>query len=265
MRKVEIKYRHLGIDRTKKINAPESWSDLTDRQFSVCASIYVREVSEYDFVKKFYELPGLVMTKLSKFEIYKLAELADFAMTPEGITNFFFLKKISSTALLAPADRLLNISFEHFALFDTAFFDYVNSPTDDNLVNFVALLYLGKGEVVTEIDFEGRVKALKLHIRLKTVKLADLHSIFLNYIFIHRWLSRSFPALFEEKEPEEQDVTQKQNLKKPAKPNRPNWNEIIDSFVGEDIINYDKYRKMPAIIAFKTINKRIKNNRKNGK
>src|SRR5690606_33030218 len=123
-------------------------------------------------------------------------------------------------------------------------FDYVNKPGPDTLIRFVSMLYTRPGEEITRIDFDKRIKLVT-----KRVRLSDCHAIFLNYIFIHRWLSRSFPFLFEEKEDDKQEVKPRDKQEvKPAKPINPNWNLIIENFVGEDVINYNKYIKMPAII-----------------
>jgi uncharacterized protein YbcI len=78
-------------------------------------------------------------------------------------------------------------------------------------------------------------------------------------------LAKAFPFLFEVKEKQENESEKKAVKTKNVKQFRPDWNSIIDSFIGEDILNYDKYRQMPAIIVFKTINKRIKNTKKNVK
>lgn len=258
MHKVEIHYKRFGFNRHKKIDVPERWDELNEHQFAVCAQIYTGNVSQTEFIRRFYGLPSHIMRKLSGYDAYKLADLADFTISPDGLTNFFYLKEIAG--LHAPADRLSGITLEHFAIFDTAFFDYVNKPGPDTLIRFVSMLYTRPGEEITRIDFDKRIKLVE-----KRARLSDCHAIFLNYIFIHRWLAGSFPFLFEEKEDDQEVKPRDKQEVKPAKPINPNWNLIIENFVGEDVINYNKYIKMPAIIAFKTINRRIKTLRKNGK
>lgn len=252
MKTLELKYRILGFNRVKKVNAPECWEELSPIQFAVCSRIYTDQIPEKRFVQEYFDLPGIVMRRLSSFQLFKLAQLTDFALKPEGSTNFFYLREIPRTGLLAPGDRLTGITLEHFAIFDTAFFDYIENSTGENLVRFIACLYLRSGEVISQIDFEKRLELVT-----SRAWICDYYSIFLNYIFVHRWLAKSFPFLFEEKE----DSIVSDKTSKPVKPLRPQWNKIIDGFIGEDVINYDKYRQMPAIVALKTINKRIKDHR----
>lgn len=260
MHKVEFRYKFMGIDRSRKILVPGCWEELNDRQFSVCARIYTEDMTDADFVQQFMGIPASIMNRITPIELYNLTSLTEFATNPEGITNFFFLKQLPGTKLKSPGNRLSGVTVEHFALFDTAYFDYKNDPITDNLYAFVAMLYIMPGEVITKIDFDKRLKYVKSH-----VKLSDCHAVFLNYIFIHHWLAKAFPFLFEVKEKPETETKKKVVKTKAVKQFRPDWNSIIDSFIGEDILNYDKYRQMPAIIVFKTINKRIKNTKKNVK
>ncbi len=256
---VTINYRWLFFNRTKTIQVPDKWEDLTRDQFAVCAALYVTNVMEADFLARFYGVRKRLLKRLTSFELYKLTSLADFALTPSAVTNFFFVKEIPGTSLLSPGPRLRGISYEHFSLFDTFFFDYTEKPTPESLARFIAALYLKKKEVITDIDFEKRVNYI-----LRKVDQPTQHAIFLNYIFIHKWLSKSFPFIFEEKEPSaEESLTVKR--KRPVKAVRPDWNAILDSLVGDDIINYDKYKDVAAIVVFKTINNKIKTLKKHGK
>jgi hypothetical protein len=247
MHKVEIKYKSLfGFYKSKKVSVPDKWEDLSSSQFSACNKVYTSSIKDLDFVKEYFGLSSRLISQLTDYEILKLTELADFALKPEGLTNFFFIKRLGGK-LISPKDRLKEVTLEHFVLFDTAFFDYVKSPTSENLKKFVGMVYLKEGEKLTSIDFDKRMKMIT-----KKVKISDCHAIFLNYIFIHRWLNQAYPFLFEEKEkPKNQNA--KTNLQA-----GPDWMAIIDSFVGDDMLNFDKYVNMPATNAFKAINNRIK-------
>ena len=86
------------------------------------------------------------------------------------------------------------------------------------------------------------------------------YAIFLNYVFVKRWLSKAFPFLFpmdDEWEPEDKQ-------KKPTAPS-VNWLDIFDAFVGDDVAVMEKYQAMPVATAFRLLNKRIRDAQKQNK
>lgn len=260
MKKVKIEYPFLFFFRKEQhIEVPECWIDLSESQFAICSEAITSLVTDEVFISKFYGIKKSLVKQLSKFEQFKLIECAEFITNPKAMVNFFYLKSIPGTGLHSPGKRLQNISFEQFMLFDTFFFDYVNDPKESNLHKFVAGLYLKKGEVLTSIDFEKRMGYIAKH-----VDKATLDAIFLNYTFIRKWLSDTFKLLFEYNEPDPDEKPEKKK-QQPTKPNNPDWNAILDGFMGEDILNEQKYRNICCIRAFKTINKRIQIYRTHGK
>jgi hypothetical protein len=257
-KEVKIEYPFLFFFRkTKIIQAPGEWVDLNSRQFAVCAKVFLEQVSDLDFISEFFGIKKSLVKRLNKFYQYKLIELIEFISSPKAGVNFFYLKKIPGTGLKAPAEKLKGITFEHFALFDTLFFDYMNDSKEESLCKFIATLYLKDGEKATEIDIDSRMDFIA-----KKVDKSTQYAIFLNYTFIRKWLSKPYPLLFgfEEEDPEE-----KKTRIRPKKPNRPDWNAVIDSLVGDDIIHYEKYKQIPCLTAFRTINKRIQTYNRYGK
>lgn len=261
MKTLEIEYTRLFFFRKRvSIQVPEKWSDLKSRQFSACAGIYLQPMSDVDFCSKFFGISKKVLNKLSKFELFKLTELTEFAVNPNGSVNFFFMYQIPGTRLQSPRPRLSDITIEHFAIFDTYFFEYVNKKTDEALDQFVAALYLKPNEVITGVDMNQRIASVA-----SRVDQATKYAIFMNYIFLRRWLSGSFKFLFSSDE--QSDEKESKRRKQPSKSlsNLPDWTGMIDDLIGDDIINADKYHNTKCLIAFKTINTRIKNYKKNGK
>ena len=258
MKKLSIEYRYLWFWHKKKsIDVPQTWEDLSQKQFEVCAQQYIEPLEDKQFVSRFFGLNKRLVSKFSQYEVYKLSELATFAMTANGNVNRFFMERIPNTALLSPQERLVNVSFEHFALFDTYFFRYAYSKKDSDLSMFIATLYLKKGEKVTTIDIEKRQKYIE-----KRIDKATQYAIFLNYTFVREWLSTRFRFLFDKQDPDE-NSTKKSNPKN--KQQGPDWNQVLDGLVGDDILHYQDYKLMPCIVAFKTINKRLKEYARNGK
>jgi hypothetical protein len=257
MRDVKIEYSFLSVFRkTKILQAPEEWMDLSGGQFAACARLFTEQVPDAEFISAFFGIEKSLVRRLSKFHRYKLIELAGFVSRPKASLNFFYLQKIPGTGLRAPDEKLKDISFEHFSIFDTFFFDYINDKKEESLAKFIAATYLKKRETVTAVDFISRVSFIT-----KNVDKSTQYAIFLNYTFIRKWLSKAFPLLFgfEEEDPDE---PKKKTAHK--KLNRPDWITVLDGLVGEDIINYEKYRQLPCIVVFRTINKRIQNYNKYG-
>ena len=109
----------------------------------------------------------------------------------------------------------------------------------------------------------SRQKPLILQKRVMKVAKIDKHvkyAIFLNYVFVKRWLSKAFPFLF----PLDDEREQKDGQKKPAAPS-VNWLDIFDAFVGDDVAVMEKYQAMPVATAFRLLNKRIRDAQKQNK
>lgn len=254
MKTLEIEYNRLFFFRKQiSIEVPEKWSDLKIRQFAVCSGIYLEPMSDIDFCSQFFGISKKVLKKLSKFELYKLAELTEFAVNPNGSVNFFFMAEIPGTNLLAPRPRLSNISISHFALFDTYFFEYVNKKTDAALNQFIAALYLKNKEIVTAVDMNKRISYIEKH-----VDNATKYAIFMNYIFIRRWLTGPYKFLFSSDEEPEENTGKRKKQPSKSLSNLPDWAGIINNLIGDDIINAEKYHAISCTLAFKTINKRFK-------
>ena len=151
---------------------------------------------------------------------------------------------------------------------DTAFNRYARDGKDSSLDAFVSMLYLKDNEYIVlpsggKNGLFSRQKPLILQKRVMKVAKIDKHvkyAIFLNYVFIKRWLSKAFPFLF----PLDDEREQKDGQKKPAAPS-VNWLDIFDAFVGDDVAVMEKYQAMPVATAFRLLNKRIRDAQKQNK
>ena len=215
-------------------------------------------VTDIQFISGFFGIKKSLSKRLDKFYQYKLIELAGFIAGPKATVNFFYLQEIPGTGLKAPGKRLHGVTFERFILFDTLFFDYINDRKENVLANFIAILCLKNNETLNEIDIDERVDFI-----LKKVDKCTQYAIFLNYTFIRKWLSKPYPWLFGFKE-DDPDEPAKRSIQ-PKKPNRPDWNVVLDGLVGDDIIHYENYKQISCIVAFRTINRRIQIYNKYGK
>jgi hypothetical protein len=247
MKTVEITYRRWWKDRVQTIRVPEEWPDMTGSQSIAAARCYIDSVNEDDFIADFYDIPKSVVLKMSEFQKYRLTELLEFVFNPDGLINSFYLPEVAG--LRAPGNRLHNITVEHFGIFDTYFFDFAHEKTDEALDRFVAALYLKSGEVITRVDMSKRIK------KVSTIDKPTKYAIFLNYIFIRKWLSVRFSYLFQVSD----ESKSKKNLPaKVSKKSLPDWNGMIENVMGDDVLHYNEYKSLPCILFFKQANKKLK-------
>lgn len=265
MRQLCITYRSLSIRREVIRQVPQKWEELTPDQFLLIARLYLQETDESSFLKEFYSLPSSVSS--DSYYRYKLSELIEFISDCRIRMDRFILSGVAG--LKAPGERLKGMCFEHFMHVDTAFNRYARDGKDISLDVFVSMLYLKDNEYIVlpangKNGLFSRQKPLRLQKRLPDVAKIDRHvkyAIFLNYIFVKRWLSKVFPFLFplnDEPEPDKVDV------KQPTAPS-VNWLDIFDAFVGDDVAVMERYQAMPVATAFRLLNKRIRDAQKQKK
>ena len=81
-------------------------------------------------------------------------------------------------------------------------------------------------------------------------------AVFLNFILIRRWLSRSYPHLFPPAQADDEE--EEESDKQPKKPRPTDWLAIFDAFMGDDVAFIDRYKRLPALDAFRLMNRRIR-------
>lgn len=262
MREIRITYRSFGVRHELVRHIPQQWEELAPQQFLLVAQLYLQELDELDFLRVFMGLPSVILS--NGYYRYKLAELLEFISDCRVRMDRFILPAIGK--LHAPGDRLKGMCFEHFMHIDTAFNRHARDGKDASLDAFVSMLYLKDNEYIvlpsgTKNGLFSGVKPLILQKRLPEVARIDRHAkyaLFLNYIFVKRWLSKAYPFLFpmdDDPEPERKDG------KKTIAPS-VRWLDIFDAFVGDDIAVMEKYQAMPATTAFRLLNKRIRDAQK---
>lgn len=58
MKELRIEYSSFGIRREVTCPVPEKWEELTPEQFLLVSRLYLQEMDESSFLKKFYSLPS---------------------------------------------------------------------------------------------------------------------------------------------------------------------------------------------------------------
>lgn len=260
MKELRVEYRIAGLNKSKVIQIPSAWKELTPDQFIAAAKMYVEEIAEDDFLKLFFDLSRKLVQRLNYYQKYKLVELVEFVRDARVPYSNFFLSSIPDTGLMAPGARLNGMCLQQFMTVDTFFSKYVFTGNKEYLDKMVASLYLREEERYFIQDKDSEVKLLDLNARLPEIQKIDItikYAVFLNFLLIKRWLGRAYVHLFPESE-----ETALLNVQKSYK--HVDWLEIFDSFVGDNIPDMDKYQAMAATDAFRIINRKIREAKKNG-
>lgn len=251
MRKLRIEYRYCLslLHRRIERDCPTSWEEMEANQFVLAAGLqFGSQMDDLTFMSEFFRIKKSILLQMDSFQLFNLIRAAEFVCDPKEVVNRFFVDKIPGTRLLSPSPKLIGVSMRQFMFFDTFFFDYLNGKKRDDLVKMVMTLYMEKGERVDGFDTSSRIILIdKLDDRM-------LNSIFLNYVLIRKWLSRSFPLIFSFKDGEDEKEVKPSAA---VAPSRPDWRSIVDDFADDDVLNLDKYYDMQAIDFFRIVTKRI--------
>lgn len=241
---------------TQTLNVPQHWKDLSPKQFIAVARLYQAEYSADRFLREFYQMSRFIVNRLSTYEKYKLIELVEFVRDARIPYSEFLIHRIPRTRLYAPGRMLSGMCLQQFMTVDTYFSKYILDSSNDHYLNlFVAALYLKKNE--RYVASEKNTVVLNLDLRSTQVDKIDhdvKYAIFLNFIMLKCWLSRAYKHLFPE-------VAETQTHKSAQS---TGWLSIFDAFVGDHIPDMDKYQAMPVTDAFRLMNRRIKEAKKNG-
>ena len=256
MRTLTVQYRKWGFRHRLVRMVPSDWSELTPEQFILVARLYLQNIEPEQFLKDFFKIP---VRRLDEYQLYTLSQLTDFISDCRTQMDKFIIPVIGD--LQAPGVRLKGMTFEHFMQVDTAFNRYARTEKSEYLDRFIAMLYLKKGEsIVLSPNYRNGLfshqKVLNLNKRLQELSDIDQpvkYAVFLNYLFIKRWLAKSFPWLFPLAEGEDKP----QEKKRPSAPS-VNWLDIFDAFVGDNVAEMDKFQQMSATTAFRLLNKKIR-------
>lgn len=256
MRDIKLKYSILGIPFGFKRPVPSGWRDLSPRQFIAATHLYFGDVETNKFLQEFYNLPRLSVISLTDFQRWKLLDLIDYVRDSRVPCSQFLIPVITGTKLMAPAPMLNGMCLQQFMTVDTFFNKYAISKKEEFLNLFISSLYLAKNErfIVTE---KGH-RLLDLNARSEEIKKVDLkvkEAIFMNFTLIKTWLAKAYTHLFPEADQDDTD-------KKTGKP--VDWLEVFDHFVGDNIPDMETYRAMECTDAFRVLNRKIKEAKKNG-
>lgn len=250
MNLIVFKYKHFLIPRTITRNIPAKFDEMNAHQFHAVADLLQNELSEPEFLCRFLKVSPDVLLRLDKFLLYKITEMLSYIADLRKPMSQFIIRKIPMKRFFAPENKLRNVSLLQFMYADNLFTNYSIDQCPEQLRALVAAMYLPEGINFENVDMEKHIRNISSH-----VDETFCQAVFLNFIFIKKWLSVSFSDMFSYSGSTEENTG----------PKRAKWLDMFDSFVGDDIPSTEYYKKMKCIDAFRIINKRIKEYKKYAK
>lgn len=247
MKHVKITYKHKVYER----DIPTEWGELDTNGVLLAARLWSGGIERDTLIARFFGLPDDVVAALDNYLVYCLTQLTSWMQRLDDNVVVFFIDTLPDTTYRSPGPRLDGCTLEQFMIADSNFQRYATSADPDRLTAFIAALYHAPRR--TDDDLDQKTAAIE-HLN-EDVRQA----VFLNFILIRRWLSRSYPYLFPPSTDNDDDDTPKG--KKRKKPQTTDWLAIFDAFMGDDVAFIDRYKRMNALDAFRLMNRRIRNSR----
>lgn len=247
MNQIIIRYKRFLISQITR-NVPEKFDEMNAHQFRAVADLLQNKLSEPDFLCLFLKVSPDVLLRLDKFFLYKITELLSCVSDLRKPISRFIIGRVPAKRFFAPENKLRNVSLLQFMYADNLFTNYSIDQQPEQLKRFVAALYLPEGVDFENVNMEKHIRDISYHI-----DETFCQAVFLNFIFIKKWLEVSFTHLFPNSPSSGDEKTV---------PTRAKWLDMFDSFVGEDIPSTKYYQNMRCIDAFRIINKRIKEYKK---
>jgi hypothetical protein len=264
MKSVTITYRPIGflpLYRTKKGQFPQNWGEITAKQLTSIACLYKNRISDTVFLSRMSGISHRLFKHCSDYERYKLIECIEFIGGRKPFHEFI-VRKITfdryaanffrETNLYSPEPKLKGVSFGQFIFADTYFSNYQESQKEDDLNKFIASLYLRRNEKFDEIFIQRNYRYVgKLDRNTR-------EAIVINYQLIHEWLSLAYPLIFQKREEVLKQVQEDEPIK--VRDDGTAWIKIFQNFVGDDVLNNDKWAEMPVNTIFQYMTRKYKEN-----
>lgn len=250
MKHVKITYKKKEYER----DIATEWSELDGEGMKLAAQLWCGGLRSDCLISEYYKIPLNVVHVLGDYLTYCLLELTGWMQRLDDAVDDFKIELLPDTIYFAPGARLSGCTLEQFMVADTHFQRYAISQDADHLTLFIAALYHAKMQ--RDDDMDAKVKVVEgLD---ETVRQA----VFLNFILVRRWLSRSYPYLFPPSDDDEdEDDGEADKHKKQPKSRPTDWLAIFDAFMGDDVAFIERYKRMGALDAFRLMNRRIKQSR----
>lgn len=248
MKHIKITYKREVYER----DIPTKWAELDADGLLLAARLWSGGIERGTLIARFFGLPDDVVTTLDSYLVYCLTQLTDWMQRLDDNVATFIIDTLPGTIYRSPGPRLGGCTLEQFMIADSNFQRYAVDQDPDRLTAFIAALYHAPRRADDDLDLKtSAIEQLGEDVR---------QAVFLNFILIRRWLSRSYPYLFPPSTDNADDDDTPKG-KKRKKPQTTDWLAIFDAFMGDDVAFIERYKRMAALDAFRLMNRRIRQSR----
>ncbi len=250
MKQITITYQGKSYTHT----IPTTWGELDADGLQLAAQLWTGGLPRDELLARFYAVPLAVVHALDGYLVYCLTQLTSWMRRLDDAVDDFKIAELPDTGYFSPGPRLSGCTLEQFMIADSHFQRYAIGQDPDYLTLFIASLYHARRKRDDDIDVKvGVVERLPEPVR---------QAVFLNFILIRRWLSRSYPYLFPpQSDADDSDDEPTAKRKRLKKPQPTDWLAIFDAFMGDDVAFIERYKRMAALDAFRLMNRRIRQSR----
>lgn len=234
-------------------NVPESWMEMSERQFLAFVGKGREAISDVDFWSQFFSIPETVLRQLDLYYLYVLSSLLSFTRKVTGISSFFLhsleLKNARGELIkvFAPNAKLEGMSFQQFMTVDTFYGWHVQTGKHEYLLSMCCCLYLREGEDFFKMEMDERLECWR------KCDEVTLQALLVQWSFIKTWLSRSYAYLF----PGGEDAAVRAKTKGKGQVSNT-WIEIFDTLVADDLTRIESYKRLECMDVLRIVNGKIK-------
>jgi len=247
---IAIEYPCLFLKRTVTGTVPTSWDELTEKQLiEISRNLNGREI-DFHFLSVLTSISARFLKKLSPFQLLKLSREINFIGNVVDYHNMFIIRRLKGTKLYAPKSKLAGMTFGQFIFADSFYNDWITTNDETALNNLVATLYLRPGEKFDNETIAGRASAIA------NVDIDVLKSIAINYGLILMWIQSAYPLVF---------ASEAKQSVRPSAASQSAWLKLFDTLVGDDLINRDRYAKLPIHTVLTYLTTKYKEHARSGK
>lgn len=244
----------LKMTRSAMAVFPECWDEITPRQLIALSRASSNNISNVEFLTVFTGAQKSIIKKLDAYQQLKLIEAAGFVNDISPYSRFIIPKLIvKNKVFTAPEPMLENMTFGQFIFADSFFRNYNDTQQKSEMFSFLASLYIPEKKRFKEKFIQDNAPLME------QVNYDTRQAVRLNYILIFEWLMNSYPLVFPR--PQEKSDSKKKQVRDPR-----SWIKVFESLVGDDIVNQDRYSKLPVHSVFRyftrTIKERIKSKKR---
>lgn len=255
MGKVKIKYRPFPFcpfKISKSANISHDWANITPEHFILISELIIKGTiaNPIQSLSDIFNVPTKIIELLHPFHQYTIMEQLGKPLSgeiePRNYLPTLSIPNNPKITLVGPANRLSNLTFGQFIYADSYFMAYGISANNDLFDRHMSVLFrpelrhtTGTTKNSTSTTFTPSQVDANLE-NIRQLPQATKTAWQYNYIILRSNLENRYTHIFPKVEEELENTDQQPPTTTKTDVYRQ-WMEVFDHFVGDDIINSEKY------------------------